>query len=244
MEKTSRFHSQTLISTTIPVHAGRGGFWDYPHKVDLTGKQKYGIICYVDVKQPPEVTRLDISFLAMDDMNFQKWKNGQPNTALVIVPRVISGGIIFSPSSSGLYHLILDNTYSVFTHKTVSVRIVEIWVEEKVEKPVEKPLEAKPPKEVGILRRFLSKLFSKIWYSRYVAWFVIYLLIQGFCAVIAIGMAYLLQNTLDLAFEHTIGYIATGLGGGAPVLLGIIFFLYKEKGGKGVTSKEPPSIIG
>lgn len=76
-------------------------------------------------------TDLDIGLSVMDDDNYHRWLARQPSSAFLIAHRFKYGTMTFMPSDVGLYHVVLDNRYSVFTGKQVNFSIYEIWLEEK-----------------------------------------------------------------------------------------------------------------
>lgn len=63
----------------------------------------------------------DISVYVMDDINFINWSNGQQAKVLYSADRITSDRFKVPITKSGDYYLVLDNTFSLLTSKTVDV---------------------------------------------------------------------------------------------------------------------------
>jgi hypothetical protein len=66
----------------------------------------------------------DIRVLVLDDMNFQNFWNGHKATALYDSGVLTTADIKIPVAESGTYHLVLDNTFSMFTDKAVVLKLV------------------------------------------------------------------------------------------------------------------------
>ncbi|TET22199.1 MAG: hypothetical protein E3J71_06680 [Candidatus Stahlbacteria bacterium] len=65
----------------------------------------------------------DINFYVMDSENYNKWVNGQFAYAKVIIERSTGATFGFDVSQTDTYYFVMDNTYSIFTSKSVYLKV-------------------------------------------------------------------------------------------------------------------------
>ena len=88
---------------------------------------------------------MDIRFYIFDKANYERWlkmleaeEEGEDYakpSALVNVPKIIRGELVFRPPSDGTYYIVLDNRYSRWMSKTVAIKMTEIWYEKPEDTP-------------------------------------------------------------------------------------------------------------
>jgi len=219
-----------LTLTRVSVPAGPEGYVEFPFEVGEIKPQH--IICFaINVLQNGR-TDLDTGFSLMNDDNYHKWLARQPSSAFLIAHRFKYGTMIFTPSTVGLYHAVLDNRYSVFTGKEVEFNIYELWLEEK---EVKLPVTEKPIKEIKKPRlRLWQRIINRLRYSRTVQVISLLVIVQLFCFLLAIVIAYLFYSTLGIEYEDTMGYIATAIGGSAVAVSVYLYFA--------MTGRTPPTL--
>jgi Zn-dependent protease with chaperone function len=66
----------------------------------------------------------DIRVLVLDEMNYQNFWNGHKATALYDSGVLTTAEFKVPLSATGTYHLVLDNTFSMFTNKAVALNLV------------------------------------------------------------------------------------------------------------------------
>ena len=166
----------------------------------------------------------------MDDDNYHRWLAKQPSSAFLIAHRFKYGSMCFIPPDVGRYHAVLDNRYSILTGKDVEFSIYETLLEEKeVSIPTPKKREIKKPK-VGLWRRILNRLR----YSRTAQVIGLLVVVQFFCLLLAVVIAFLLHSALGVEYKDTMGYIATAIGGSAVAVSVYLYFA--------MTGKAPPTL--
>ena len=217
-----------LPLTRVSVSAGSEGFVVFPFEIKEI-KPQHTIGFTIKVFQNGR-TDLDIGFSVMDDVNYHRWLAKQPSSAFLIAHRFKYGTMMFMPSDIGLYHAVLDNRYSVFTGKRVDFSIYEMWVEEK---KVSIPAPKKPKEEIKKPKvRLWRRVLNRLRYSRTVQVISLLVIVQLFCFVLAVGIAFLFHSTLGVEYKDVMGYIATAIGGSA---LAVSVYLYFA-----MTGKRPP----
>lgn len=223
--KVKQLYSRTLVpseTTLIPV--GINGFWEARCELEKEGKEWHHILCEVYVHQLPPKTDLDVGFLVLDKENYTLWANNRPNIALVLIPRLISGIISFEVLKSDIYYFIVSNKHSTFTTKTVTVRIDEVWQEEReIEIPVaEKVIERiaagpKVPEKMGILKRIWRRLQSQL-FGLVLAFFII----QAACFLFTSMIIHVARAVFDVSLSDATTLYAAMVGGGL-ILFGIVY---------------------
>ena len=208
-----------LEERTVSVRAGKGGYEYFSFHLDV--KSEHHVFFDISVLQPPGRSNLDIRFFVVDNDNFQKWLKGAPHTAFVIAPRFLHGELSFSPPTSGLYYAILDNQYSALTSKQIEFSIHETWLEEAPRK-IEEPPKIEPKPEVGLLRR----IYNRLRYSRSLGFIGLLIVVQIFCFLLAILVAFLFHFTLGLEYKDVMSYIATAVGASAVVMLIYLYYVH------------------
>ena len=95
----------TLADWSGQVAANSWTYWDFYLKSGYSVSGNFWVDNY------------NISFLILDESNYENWRNNNSYTYLVKV--VQSAGTSFSATiqTSGTYYVVLDNTYSWFTDK-------------------------------------------------------------------------------------------------------------------------------
>jgi hypothetical protein len=73
----------------------------------------------------------DVEVFIMDDQAFTNWSNGQKVSALYDSGQTTAGNIDTRLSSSGIYHLVLSNTFSMIASKDVTADIDLNWSQSK-----------------------------------------------------------------------------------------------------------------
>jgi hypothetical protein len=68
-------------------------------------------------------TRNDIRCFVMDETNFIDWRNGHPAFILYVSGQVPTAKGQISLPGPGTYYIVFDNTFSVFSSKTVNYSI-------------------------------------------------------------------------------------------------------------------------
>ena len=218
VEKLCRQPLVPLGTTLIPV--GINGFWEACYELDSEGKKWHHILCYIRVHQLPPKTDLDVKFFVFDKENYTLWVNGRRNTALVLIPRLISSVISFEVPRSGTYCFIVSNKHSTFTTKTVTIRIEEVWQQEKeIEVPVMEKITPRPEvsEEVGILKRIWRRLRSQLFGLIFV-----FFIIQVACFLFTSMIIHIAQRVFNISLSNTTTLYAAMVGGGL-ILFGIVY---------------------
>ncbi len=255
METERIFHKQQRTSETVTIPSGVNGYYTFSERVEISEKKAPRIVCGVTVHQPNNRTDLNIRFYVFDEPNYHKWLIKQPNTAITIIPRLTSAGIIFIPPESGTYHIVLDNQYSSMTPKTVTVEIIEFWTEEKrIEKPIveevvekvekeigEETIETKPTETEGPMQQLIMRIKKWLQNKTFIA-VVLFFFSMGVSALAFIGSVFLIHISLDIAYKDAINHI-----GNSSIIFftgGLILFglSYKSLTGEQIPMVTSPSV--
>ncbi len=118
--------NQNLVNATITVR--NGGHYDVPFSVD-TSKMR-------DIKVSGTFRAYggfgnDIIALIMDDMAYINWANGHKVSIMYSSGQLTTANINVPITSSGKYHLVFDNNFSILSSKDVSTKIELLWSELK-----------------------------------------------------------------------------------------------------------------
>ena len=114
--------SSNLINEIIVVAAG--DYYDIPFSVDTSEMQNVRVVGYFAASGG---TGNDIEVAILDDMTFTNWINGHQGTSLYNSGKIMAVEIDVSITTSGKYHLVFSNTFSIVSSKTVSSRIDLNW---------------------------------------------------------------------------------------------------------------------
>lgn len=221
---------EILPPTRVSLTAGQNGLYIKPFEIKEI-KPQHTIGFTINVLQTGR-TDLDVGFSLMDDNNFHRWLAEQPSSAFLIAHRFKYGTMCFMPSDIGLYHAVLDNRYSVFTGKEVAFSIYEMWLEER---KVSIPAPKKPKEEIKRAKVSLwQRILNKLRYSRTVQVTSLLVVVQLFCFLLAVGIAFMFHSTLGVEYEDTMGYLATAIGGSAVAVSVYLYFA--------ITGKTPPPL--
>lgn len=115
-------------------------YWALPFRVE---NPENFVLFEVNVNQ-----NLDIKACVLDDGNFKTWTHNfqalQAGARVERLPTVEMyssmtlrwGTLSFKPQERGVYHLVLDNTYSILTPKKIMLTIYRLQVEDPVRRSV------------------------------------------------------------------------------------------------------------
>jgi hypothetical protein len=228
--KVSESKKRDLLSLTrVSVPAGPEGYIEFPFEVKEI-KLQHKVCFAINVLQNGR-TDLDIGLSVMNDDNFHKWLAKQPSFAFLIAHRFKYGTMMFTPPTTGLYHAILDNRYSVFTGKNVEFNICELWLEEKEIKLIsEKPITEIQKPKLKLWQRIINRLRN----SRTVQVIGLLVVVQLFSFLLAVAIAHLFYLALGIEYKDAMGYIATAIGGSAVAVSVYLYFA--------ITGRAPPAL--
>lgn len=123
----------------LAVPSGKRGYRTHQIQVEHAGMLGHRVLINLNVWQGATKNQ-DIRFYIFDKFNYDIWlkmleaedkgeRDYAKPSALVNVPKIIRGELIFRPPSNGTYYAVLDNTYSRFMSKTVAMKMIETWYE-------------------------------------------------------------------------------------------------------------------
>lgn len=130
--------SSTIFNQTAKVTTNASGYRIIPYYIDHVGKGNHKLIVNIEVMQPTKESGHDIKFFIVNDNQFVNWLSliwRTDNRFKFIRDHIYGTKQIKSTSFSvdinegGIHYFILDNRYSSFTSKQVSLRIDEYWDE-------------------------------------------------------------------------------------------------------------------
>lgn len=219
MKKIKKLQQNVLYSESLRLSPGATGYREFPFEVNRKGKVDDHFVFSIDVSQPSGRGRLDVGFFVMDGPNFHRWLNNQATAAEVVVPRVVSSKLIFTPLSDGLYYALIENRFSIATSKDVSFEAVEKWWTEEEIELVKKPVERREIKRPSLIERLKS-----IFRSRSIALILLFIFIMFLCSIITIVMISLASAFLGIEFKDPGIYFASVVGGG--VILFVMIYVH------------------
>jgi len=122
MPRVSRAEEISILNGSVAVEAGR--YHHYAVKVDLRVMRDAAIIGHVQARGG---TGNDIAVKVMTESGFLNWKNGHTNTPLYNSGRVTAADVRARITESGTYYVVLSNTFSTLTPKTVEGSLRLSW---------------------------------------------------------------------------------------------------------------------
>lgn len=110
---------QVLVADTLHIEANHRNAWAW--NIDTSVLKN----CVLEGKfRAYGGSGNDIRVLVLDEMNYQNFWNGHPATPLYDSGVLTTAEFRVPVSESGTYHLVLDNTFSMFTNKAVVLNLV------------------------------------------------------------------------------------------------------------------------
>jgi hypothetical protein len=114
--------SSNLIDGNIVVTPG--DYYDIPFLVDTSEMQNIRVVGYFAASGG---SGNDIEVAILDDITFTNWINGHQGTSLYNSGKITVAEIDVSITTSGKYHLVFSNTFSIVSSKNVSARVDLNW---------------------------------------------------------------------------------------------------------------------
>jgi len=116
--------SSNLIDGNIVVVPGN--YYDIQFSVDTSEMQNTRVVGSFEAAGG---SGNDIEAFIFDDMSFNNWKNGHQVTPLYNSGKITVANIDTSITTSGKYHLVFSNLFSIVSSKNVSARVDLNWSE-------------------------------------------------------------------------------------------------------------------
>lgn len=122
--KTLTPKSLNLIDGVITVQPG--AYYHIPFTVDL---ETMAEIRVEGRFQASGGSGNDIKTFILDDVSYLNWVNGHPVTPMYYSGQITIADINIDITTSGDYHLVFENKFSIFSSKNVSARVDLHWSE-------------------------------------------------------------------------------------------------------------------
>jgi hypothetical protein len=116
--------SQNLVNATITVDAG--SYYGVRFSVDTVRMQNAAVVGTFTASGG---SGNDIDVFILDDIAFTNWVNGHQVMTLYYPGRLTTERINVSVTSSGTYHLVFSNKFSIISAKNVSTKVDLNWSE-------------------------------------------------------------------------------------------------------------------
>ena len=116
--------SRNLVNATITV--GAGSHYDIPFSVDANVMRNVRL---VGSFRASGGSGNDIIAIIMDDMTYTNWVNGHKVRVFYSSGKITTANIDVSITTSGKYHLVFSNDFSILSSKDVSTRVELEWSE-------------------------------------------------------------------------------------------------------------------
>jgi hypothetical protein len=166
--QTGRAEEASILNGSAAVQAASYRYYTVP--VDLGMMNDAAIIGHV---QATGGTGNDIEIAVLTESDFLNWKNGHTNRPVYNSGRVTAADVRARITQSGTYYVVLSNTFSAFTPKTVEGSLRLAWTTpppppSAVDSP---PADTSANPAANLLILFLVA-FSAVLMGGYVWWWV------------------------------------------------------------------------
>ena len=116
--------SRNLVNATITV--GPGKHYDIPFSVNVNTMRNVRV---VGSFRASGGSGNDIKAIIMDDMAYINWVNGHQVSILYLSGKITTANIDVAITTSGKYHVVFSNDFSILSSKHVSTRVELEWSE-------------------------------------------------------------------------------------------------------------------